>query len=142
MCYSRAHRSHWGKHHHPRHHARKWWKNKMAQAWGYPPVHVDELDDRYEILLYAAGYDKSEFRISLNDNTLTVQAEKSDLETEAPGTDWYRPEFRPGNFKRYFELNEKINRETISAQYADGVLKVTLPKLEGQETFRQDIEVL
>ncbi|MEO1257308.1 MAG: Hsp20/alpha crystallin family protein [Bacteroidota bacterium] len=143
MCYSRANRSHWGKHHHhPRHHAKRWWKHKMAQAWGYPPVNVEELDDRYEILVYAAGYGKSDFGISLKDNTLVVQAEKPATTEEATEQNWRRREFRPGGFERYFELNEKINKEAITAQYADGVLKVTLPKLEGKETFRQEIEVV
>ncbi len=144
MCYSRANYPHWGRHHHhPRHHARRWWKNKMAQAWGYPPVNVEELDDRYEILLYAAGYDKGEFDISLKDNTLIVNAEKPDQEREeAPEMNWRRLEFRPRGFERYFELNEKIDKDAISAQYADGVLKVTLPKKDGSETFRKDIEVL
>ena len=142
MCYSRANHPRWGRHHyHPRHHARKWWKNKMAQAWGYPPVNVEELDDRYEVLLYAAGYDKSEFNISLKDNTLIVRAEKPEQEG-APEMNWRRREFRPGGFERFFELNEKINKEAIAAQYADGVLKVTLPKKEGSETIRQEIEVI
>ena len=37
-------------------------KHMFANAWGYPPVNVEELDDRYEILLYAAGYAKSDFK--------------------------------------------------------------------------------
>lgn len=113
----------------------------MAEAWGQPPVNVEELDDRYEILLYAAGYDKSEFSISLKDDTLIVQADRPSQADEAPEMNWRRREFRPGGFKRYFELNEKIDREAISAQYADGVLKITLSKKPGSETFRQEIEV-
>ena len=114
----------------------------MTQAWGYPPINVDEMDDRYEILLYAAGYDKNAFSISLKDNMLIVKAEKPVQEGEKSDMHWYSREFRPNSFKRYFELNEKIDKEAISAQYADGVLKVTLPKLEDSVTVRQEIEVL
>ena len=56
-------------------------KHMFANAWGYPPVNVDELDDRYEIQFYAAGYAKSDFQINLNDDTLTVAVEK-------PEPDW------------------------------------------------------
>ena len=102
---------------------------------------MEELDDRYEIIVYAAGYDKSEFSISLTDDTLIVQADRPSQAEEAPETSWRRLEFHPVGFQRYFELNEKIEREAISAQYADGVLKITLSKKPGSETFRQEIEV-
>ena len=142
MCY-KSHHSHWGKHHRrsfQKHRAKKWMKHMLANAWAYPPVNVDELDDRYEILFYAAGYEKSDFKVNLNDEVLTVSVEK-------PGPDWSEwmhsehQKFTPGGFERRFKLNEKIDKESISAKYEEGILKITLQKLAGFETSRQDIEV-
>jgi len=141
MCYAKANHPRW-ENHHSRRHAKRRWKQKMAMAWGYPPVNVEELDDRYEILIYAAGHDKEEFSISLKDDTLIVKAGRPSKAEEAPELNWRRQEFRPTGFKRFFELNEKIDREAISAQYVDGVLKITLAKKPGSETVRQEIEVL
>ena len=138
MCRARAYHSHWGKHHR-RHHAKKWWKQRMANAWGYPPVNVEELDDRYEITLFAAGYAKDDFKIALKDNNLSISVEAKEHEEQE--FHWRRNEFKPGGFERHFRLNEKIDKSEIGAKYEEGILKVVLPKKSGFETLRQDIEI-
>lgn len=140
MCYKTGNHAHRGRPHH-RHSARKhWWKSKMEAAFGYPPVNVKELDDQYELRLYAAGYEKADFQITLKDNTLIVAVNKEGQRDNR--TSWKRGlEFQPGNFERHFELNDKIDKESISAKYENGVLLLTLQKLEGKETFRQEIEI-
>jgi HSP20 family protein len=115
-------------------------KNMFANAWGYPPVNVEEFDDRYEIKLYAAGYAKSDFKVNLKDDTLTIAVERPENEwTDWANLDWQK--FTPGGFERRFKLNEKIDKASITAKYEEGVLTVTLQKLPGFETSRQDIEV-
>ena len=137
MCTARMHHPKWGRHHH-KHHAKRFWKNKFAM-WNYPPINVEELDDKYEIKLYAAGYTKGDFEIDLQDNTLIVAVKKEeDTVTERH---WSRYEFKPGSFERRFELNDKIDKEAITAKYQNGVLTVTLQKVTGAETVRQNIEV-
>jgi len=112
----------------------------FADAWGYPPINVEELDNHYEILIYVAGYTKSDFKVNLKDDTLTVAVEKS----EQDWTEWSsqgQQKFTPGSFERRFKLNNKIDKESITAKYEEGVLKLTLQKLPGFETSQQDIEV-
>ena len=143
MCYN-AHHSHWGKHHrrsHHRHHAKKWMKQMFANAWGYPPVNVEELDDRYEILFYAAGYAKTDFKVNLNDDTLTIAVNKPENDWSADWDTRGRKQFTPGSFERRFVLNEKIDQASITAKYEEGILKITLQKKPGYERSRQDIEV-
>lgn len=138
MCSARMYHPKWERHHH-KHHAKRFWKNRFANAFNYPPVNIEELDDKYEIKLYAAGYTKADFQIDLQDNTLIVSVKKQDDSgAERP---WGRLEFKPGSFERRFELNEKIDKEGISAKYQNGVLTVTLQKLSDFETARQNIEV-
>ena len=141
MCYKSAYHPHWGKHHHRhhRHHAKKrYWKNKFT-AWAYPPVNVEEEDEQYLIRLYAAGYQKDDFQVAVEDDILVIKVQKE----EQPQQDFHkRWAFVPGNFERHFELNDKINKESINAKYEEGVLTITLPKLEGKETFRQDIDIV
>lgn len=128
---------------HRRHQARKWWKQKFAAMHGFPPVNVEEKDNRYEIQLFAAGYAKEDFKISLEDDHLLKVAATKAQEELSSDKDfyWSQVNFKPGNFERYFELNDKINREVISAKYEEGVLTVTLPKLEGEENKRQEIKI-
>ncbi len=141
MCYKTACHPRHGRRHR-RHQSRKWWKQKFAAMHGFPPVNVEEKDDRYEIQLFAAGYAKGDFKISLEDHLLKVAATKTQQETRSDeGFHWNQVNFKPGNFERYFELNDKINKEAISAKYEEGVLTVTLPKLEGEEVKRQEIKI-
>ncbi len=127
-------------HQHPRH----WWKEQFKQqfknALNYPPVNVEELDDRYEVNIYAAGYEKSDFSIGLKGNLLIVSVDKHEKEpTKKKRGQFFQ--FEPSNFEKRFELNKKINKELIIAEYEAGVLKVTLPKLAEFETMEQEIKV-
>ena len=143
MCYRKAYHSRRAQH--PKHgcgHMHKRFSNRrFGTGWGsYPPVNVKELDDRYELYVYASGFSKEDFQVKLKDNTLVIAVDKPDNDiVDSPN--WRRKEFSPHGFKRHFELNEKIDKEAITAQYADGVLVVSLPKLAGFETSRQDIPI-
>lgn len=124
-----GHHAPWKKHrHHFRHHGH------------YPPVNVEELDDRYELLLYAPGLNKDDFQVLVKDDVLVIKAEEqgSDIVEEL---NWKRREFKASGFRRAFELNEKVDKEHITAEYKEGVLKVTLPKLPGFESKRYEVEV-
>lgn len=146
MCNRHAFHHHWKSHYPKRWHRRAGKFEKWARARGfsgriYPPVNVQELDDRYELFLYAPELTKEDFNISLTDRILTIEVEEKEAATPE-NSRWRRKEFSPGGFRRQFDLNEKIDTESIEAEYADGVLKVTLSKLEGFETVRQDIQVV
>ena len=142
MCYKTADHRHRGRPHHRHGGKRHGWKSQMAAAFGYPPVNVKEADDHYEIRLYAAGYEKKDFKVTLEDNILLVAVEKEGQEPNREGhRRRRRMDFQPGNFKRHFELNEKIDKASIRAKYENGVLLLTLQKVAGKETFRQEIEI-
>lgn len=138
MCYKTAYAPCSSKYK-SKHAAKKWWRQKFAH-WGYPPVHVSELDGHYDILLYAAGYAKDDFQISIKDNLLVISVDQTPSEATNDAAN-YSQGFTPQNFERWFELNKKIDKESITAAYTDGVLKVTLPKREGFESKRHNIEV-
>lgn len=135
MC-SRAYHSHWKKEQ-----AKKWMKKRFAHLWNHPPVNVKEYSDRYELLLYASGYEKSDFHVSLKNNTLVITVNKTSLEQEGDDWTWRRQEFKADAFERHFELSEKVDKEAISAKYHDGVLTVSIPLLEGFESVKQDIDI-
>ena len=140
MCKSRAYYSHRG--HHPKwgygHKHRNYSRRHFGMLWNTPPVNVKEHDDSYELYVYAAGYAKEDFQVNLKDNTLVIKVDNKDV-VDSPN--WRRQEFYAQGFERHFELNEKIDKEAISAKYVDGVLIVALPKLAGFESSSQDITV-
>lgn len=130
--------------HPPRFRDKQWkkmWKAKMNAkmnvASNQPPVNVRETDNSYELFLYAAGYDKGDFKISVTDQVLTISVEsKQDAESN-----WKRQEYQQNGFTRQFELNEKTDTSAIAATYQDGVLMLSLPKLEGFETTHKEITI-
>ena len=130
-------RQHWmekhgnrGMHGHGRHGGRS----------GFPPVNVTEEDKLYQIQLFAAGYEKSDFKVDIVGDLLTVSVEKLSERTEERASH-FSQSFQPGSFTRRFELNEKVDKNSITAAYVNGVLTLILPKLEGSETVRQQIEI-
>jgi len=145
MCNNRAYYKSW-KHHpgsrfkgHYDHPAKKFWKERFKSAFNYPPVNVREFDDKYILYLYASGYEKSDFLIATIDSTLKITVEK---QSDEERIEWRRQEYSPKGFKRQFELNDKVDVSGITGKYEDGVLILTLPKLEGFETSRQEIQIV
>lgn len=116
---------------------KKMWKEKMFHSLSVPPANVLELDDKYELHLNAPGFEKEDFKLAIVENSIMVSASDKKQATES----WKRQEFEIRGFERKFELNDKIDKATVAATYKNGVLIVTLPKLEGQETIRQEIKI-
>lgn len=120
----------------------KWAKHQRRRSRRFaPPVNIQELDDRYELFLFAPGLTKEDFEIALVDNLLTISAKKKEEKEIEEGGYWKRKEYRAGGFERQFELNERIDLDSIKAKYDNGILQLTLSKLEGEETFRKEIFV-
>ncbi len=143
MCNRKAFYKNWDHHasskfrNHEGRSGKRFWKEKFRAAFSHPPVNVQETDDQYVLYLYAPGLEKTDFLIATVDETLSISVEKKTDEQKI----WRRKEYATGGFKRQFELNEKVDKTTISAKYEKGVLEVTLPKLEGFETARQKVEI-
>jgi HSP20 family protein len=94
-----------------------------------PAVNIIESKDDYRIEVAAPGLDKSDFKIDLENNVLTISAEKEEKQEEK-NEHFMRREFNYSSFSRSFTLPETMNAERISAQHKDGVLHVTIPKKE------------
>lgn len=107
-----------------------------------PSVNVMEYDTHYMLDLAAPGLTKQDFNISIEQDHLVISAEKQTENEETEGR-FTRREFSYGTFKRSFHLDDRINRDKITATYEDGVLKVTLPKKEEEikKSFNKTIEI-
>jgi HSP20 family protein len=113
---------------------------RFGGSWDYPPVNVREEDDKYELYVYAPGLSKESFQIAVADGVLIIKTDPKQ-EPEKINAYWRRQEFQPDGFKRRFELPEGTDTEAISARYENGLLLITLPKLEDFHTKRRTVEV-
>jgi HSP20 family protein len=98
----------------------------------FVPVNVKENDGTYQLEVVAPGFDKSDFKVNVEANILTVSAEKkADVKNDADNRQnekQVRSEYSFRSFKRSFTLDEKIDATNIDAQYVNGVLTLNLPK--------------
>ena len=105
-----------------------------------PPVNIEETPDDYLVSILAPGYQKSDFKVSLDNHLLTISSEKREEEIAASNK-LIRKEFSQRSFKRSFTINEKIEADSITAKYDNGILYLTLPKRETAKAFSKDIEI-
>ena len=108
------------------------------------PVNIDETDTDYVISLFAAALIKENVKLTVKDDVLTISYqgtdERADTEQGTSGKQSYQ-EYQNRSFERSFRLNDKVITESISASYADGVLKVVLPKNPATNKPAQTITV-
>jgi HSP20 family protein len=94
---------------------------------GFVPVNVKESKDAYQLEVVAPGFEKNDFRINIENDLLTVSAEKKS-EVKEENEKQVRKEYSYQSFKRSFTLDEKIDASKIDAKYVNGVLSLNLPK--------------
>lgn len=94
-----------------------------------PSVNIGEDKDNFIIEVAAPGFDKKDFKIDLNNNTLEISSEKK-LTNEDESNKTHRREFCYASFNRTFTLPDSVNTEEIKATYNDGILNIQIPKRE------------
>lgn len=92
-------------------------------------VNVAENEDAFRLEIAAPGWSKDDFNIEVDQDVLTVSAEKEVKEDEVKPK-YLRKEFGTGTFKRRFSLPDTVDAQAIKAEYVNGILEVTLPKKE------------
>ncbi len=97
-----------------------------------PAVNVKDMEKGYEIELAVPGFAKNDFNISLDDNMLTISAEKKQ-EKKAEEDNYTRQEFGYEAFSRSFNLPNGISEKDIGARYEDGVLRISIAKKSTEE---------
>ena len=106
----------------------------------FVPVNIKETKDAYEVEVVAPGFEKSDFNINVEKNTLTISAEKKD-ESKREDEKQIRREYSYRSFKRSFILEDKIDSEKIEAKYVNGVLTLNLPRKTEVKAPAKEISV-
>ena len=96
---------------------------------GFVPVNVKETEKTYQMEVVAPGFEKTDFTVKIDQNLLTISAEKKE-EVNKENEKQIRREYSFRSFKRSFTLDEKIDATNIEASYINGVLTLNLPKKE------------
>lgn len=94
-----------------------------------PSANVTETANNFLVELAAPGLKRDDFKVEMDDHTLTISAEKEDkVDEEKEG--YSRKEYAYNSFCRSFTLPENVREDKVDAKYEDGVLKLVIPKRE------------
>ncbi|MEJ7625725.1 MAG: Hsp20/alpha crystallin family protein [Ferruginibacter sp.] len=107
----------------------------------FPPVNILDTPVSYQLEIAAPGFEKSDFKLNLEENLLTISSENK-VEKTDENNKVIRKEFSYKGFKRSFTIDEKIDSENISAKYENGILKLELPKKEPVKKGSKEINIL
>ena len=113
------------------------WSRETAVA---PRVDVSEDDKAYEIAAEMPGVEEKNIEVTVKENRLTLKGEKKS-EKEEKKKDYHMTERSYGSFERSFQLPEDIEADKISAEFANGVLKVMLPKSAQAKTKERKVSI-
>ena len=107
------------------------WDMEAAANSGTVPVNVRESENEYQLDVIAPGCRKEDFNVQVKTGELLVSLNRTEENSEKnEELGWVRTEYIQQSFSRSFTLDHTVDVDKISAQYIDGVLRITLPKNE------------
>jgi HSP20 family protein len=102
----------------------RWVGASQYQTW-HPPTDVHEMESHYVVQVEVAGMKESDFSISLSDRTLIIAGIREDPSIKQA---CHQIEISYGEFRSEVSLPGPVDQDGIEATYADGFLKIVLPK--------------
>jgi HSP20 family protein len=100
-----------------------------------PPVDIRETESSLTLSLDLPGLRKEDVNITLENSVLTITGERR-FEGDTKNDTFHRLERAFGTFTRSFTLGSSVQTDKVEADFQDGVLVITLPKVEASKPRR------
>jgi len=107
---------------------RRWRGGRPPEEWS-PQLDLYETDTAFVLEVDLPGVKKQEVSVEVEDNYLVLQGRRAVERMKTKGSFHYH-ERRSGQFLRRLPLPTSVNREQIRAEFRNGVLRVSLPKMQ------------
>lgn len=114
--------------------------NQSLKAF-VPAVDMYETDKAVIMETPLAGMRPEDVSVSVEKGVLTLKGE-SKKEHEVEEKNYYRKEVRSGSFYRQLALPAPVLEDKVTAEFKDGVLKITCPKAAPNHTKKIDVKVV
>lgn len=102
---------------------------------------VTESDKGYEVKVDAPGFDKKDLKINYQDNVLKINGHRDTISDHSDKNgNIIASERSYGSVSRQYRL-PNVDRDEIKASYKNGVLSITLPKLQVDQKSDSQIEI-
>lgn len=103
---------------------------------------ITETETSYKLEVDLPGFKKDEVNVEYEEGWLIVSAERAcDKEEKDDKGKVLRRERRFGSCKRRFSLSEDVDHDAIEANFADGLLTITVPKKEPTPPLTKKIDI-
>lgn len=108
---------------------------------GFESMAVDlvEHDDEFVATIDLPGYDRDDVELNVTDHTLRIEAEHEESREDEKER-YLRHERRHDTTERSITLPDSVDPEGVTATMNNGVLTITLPKVEPEPAYKIDIE--
>jgi HSP20 family protein len=113
---------------------------EIVQGAWIPAVDIFETNEAIVLKAELPGITAQDISVEVKDNTLTLKGEKK-FEKEVKEENYHRVERSYGSFQRAFTLPGTILQEKVKAKFKDGILEITLPKVEEAKPKQVKVEI-
>jgi HSP20 family molecular chaperone IbpA len=109
------------------------------QPYIVPPVDVFEDDSGITLLADIPGVSRERLGVRVDGESLTLEATASTVQPEAMELVYGEAQYP--SYRRQFTLSRELDTSRIEASLKDGVLKLSIPKMEEAKPRRIDVKV-
>ena len=115
-------------------------KDLLRRSDWAPAVDIKETREAFLIEAELPGMSKDDVKVTVHDGVLSVQGERRKVE-ETSDEKQHRVERLDGSFQRRFTLPDNVDESSIQARFNDGVLSLSLKKVEPAQPRAIEVEV-
>jgi HSP20 family protein len=124
----------------------RFWRNpsprvpvQYADSWAIP-LDVVQDDDSVVITASLPGFKAEDINVSIEDGALRISAETTS-EDDTSTNGYLLRERRAGKFHRAIRLPKTVEPDGAESAYTEGVLTITLPKVENKKSRKLEVKV-
>jgi HSP20 family protein len=107
----------------------------------YPLMNIGEDNDNVYVDALAPGVDPQTLNVSVAGDQLVISGEKRSLPKNVKPEFVHRNERSTGQFTRTLSLSVGVESQKVQARYTDGLLRITLPKVEAAKPRQIQVRV-
>jgi HSP20 family protein len=111
----------------------------VGASYFLPRADVVETENELEVTVDLPGMKPEEVNVEVKNGDLWITGKRAE-EKEEKGKTYHRVERRYGEFRRVLSLPAAIDSDKVAAKYDNGVLKVTIPKMEEAKPKRIEVK--
>lgn len=100
-------------------------------------ANITENEKQFEIDLAVPGFSKEDITVDCDSHTLKVSGVKHQEDKDIK---YHIRQFGFSSFSRAFRMPETADMEQVNANYADGILKITIAKLQKPEPRKIEVK--